>query len=245
MTVQRAANATNRKSVPRKPIYFSGCGRPTSSICFSIEVTIISNRFCQRVRFSSVERLRVISLAPKASTSISPHVNTMVPLSLIHPCCQKIIWSGLRRMAGLLNRLLLIFPRRPRQPHHGEPRGDESGERADEPLPVSAADQVESGQDDARAQQAAAEKPARRMSGRNGLAHGPPQTAEENHAEGRARQPRQPPGQRFIHRRLPVRPAWPCPAAPPSTTHSRSRSRGRRPSGRGSTDGRRGGSYPA
>ena len=41
--------------------------------------------------FQSVESLRVISFEPTASTSISPQVNTMVPLSLRNPCCQKII----------------------------------------------------------------------------------------------------------------------------------------------------------
>jgi hypothetical protein len=33
MMVQRLAAATNRKSVPRKPRYFFGWLRPTSSIC--------------------------------------------------------------------------------------------------------------------------------------------------------------------------------------------------------------------
>jgi hypothetical protein len=93
--------ATNRKSVPRKPRYFSGWGRPTSSICFSIAVTMISRKSCQRDRFKSVESLRVMSLEPTASTNISPHVNTIVPLSLRPPCRQKIISSGLRRMIGL------------------------------------------------------------------------------------------------------------------------------------------------
>ncbi len=83
--------ATNRKSVPRKPRYFSGWRRPTSSICFSMPVTMISRRFCQRERFRSVESLRVTSFEPTASTSINAQVNTMVALSLRNPCCQKII----------------------------------------------------------------------------------------------------------------------------------------------------------
>jgi hypothetical protein len=46
----RLAAATNRNSVPRKPRYFRGWRRPTSSICFSMPVTTISSRFCQRER---------------------------------------------------------------------------------------------------------------------------------------------------------------------------------------------------
>ena len=65
-------------------------------------VTTISKRFCQRERFRSVESLRVMSFEPTTSTSISPQVNTIVPLSLKNLCCQKIIWSGLRRMTDLL-----------------------------------------------------------------------------------------------------------------------------------------------
>jgi hypothetical protein len=45
--------------------------------------------------------LRVTSLEPTASASISAQVNTMVPLSFRKPCCQKISASALRRMTGL------------------------------------------------------------------------------------------------------------------------------------------------
>ena len=65
-------------------------------------VTIISSKFCQGVRFRPVPMLRVMSLDPTASTAMSPQVNTMVPLSLTRPWCQKIRSSGLRRMAGPL-----------------------------------------------------------------------------------------------------------------------------------------------
>ena len=41
-----------------------------------------------------MESLRVISLEPPASTSISAQVNTMVALSLKNPCCQKIDLIG-------------------------------------------------------------------------------------------------------------------------------------------------------
>jgi hypothetical protein len=50
MMVARLAVATNRKSVPRKPTYFLGSRRPTSSICFSIAVTTISEREHQSPR---------------------------------------------------------------------------------------------------------------------------------------------------------------------------------------------------
>ena len=105
--------------MPRNPRYFSGWGRPTSSICVSMLVTIISSRFCQRDRFESVERLRVTSLEPTTSTSITAQVNTMVPLSLKNPRRQKIIWSALRCMASLLRRSGVGFTRWPRQPRHG------------------------------------------------------------------------------------------------------------------------------
>ena len=59
--------------------------RPTSSICFSMPVTMISSRFCQRERSSPVESLRVMSFEPTASTSISAQVKTIVALSLIKP----------------------------------------------------------------------------------------------------------------------------------------------------------------
>ena len=65
---------------------------------FSMPVTTISRRFCQRERSSPVESLRVMSFEPTASTNISAQVNTIVPLSLINPYRQKIISSGLRRI---------------------------------------------------------------------------------------------------------------------------------------------------
>ena len=55
---------------------------------FLIVVTMISTRFCQWVRFASVDRWRVISIDLTVRTSISAHVNTMVPLSLTKPYCQ-------------------------------------------------------------------------------------------------------------------------------------------------------------
>src|SRR5665647_692541 len=159
MIVQSAASATNRNSVPRKPIYFSGCFRPTSSICFSMPVTTISKRFCQRERFKSVDSLRVISFEPTASTSISPQVNTIVALSLKNPCCQKINWSGLRRMTGLLHCRVRMFDWRAGQPHHDDSRDDKSEQTNDDPLPISTPDKIKSTVHDAHPQQHAAEKP--------------------------------------------------------------------------------------
>src|ERR1039458_3953999 len=183
MIVQSAASATNKKSVPRKPIYFSGCFSPTSSICFSMPVTTISRRFCQRERFRSVESLRVMSFEPAASTSISPQVNTIVPLSLKKPYCQKINWSGLRRMTDLLRCEMGMFDCRAGQPHHEESRDDKSQETCHQPPPISAPDKIKSSEDKTHPQQEAPEKPMRRTLGRNTLAYGPPQAAKENCAE--------------------------------------------------------------
>src|ERR1035438_4397602 len=184
---------------------------------------MISSRFCQRERFSSVESLRVISFEPATSTSISPHVNTIVPLSLKYPCCQKIIWSGLRRMGSLLFRAAWVFRPQPGQPCDGETRNDKPQKAREQPLPLAAGNKVKSRQDNAHAQQPAAEKPERRPGGRDPLANRPPQSAEKKRSETSASQPRQRQCQRFIHRHPPVRPASPCPAGQPSTTHSNSR----------------------
>jgi hypothetical protein len=71
-------------------------------------VTTISRRFCQRERFRPMESLRVMSLEPTASTSISPHVNNG-GVEFEKPYCQKMISSGLRRMAGLLRWVSWLF----------------------------------------------------------------------------------------------------------------------------------------
>src|SRR5581483_5149206 len=146
-------------------------------------VTTISRRFCQRERFKSVESLRVISFEPAASTIISPHVNTIVPLSLKKPCRQKINWSGLRRMAGLLRCDEVIFGHRAGQPYHTESRDNESYETRHQPLPISASNKIKSKQNNPQPQQHASEKPQRRTLGRDTHAHGPPKTAKENGAE--------------------------------------------------------------
>ena len=130
-----------------------------------------------------MESLRVMSFEPTASTSISPHVNTMVALSLKNPCCQKMISSGLRRMAGLLRRAVVAVHRRAGKPRHDETRDDKSEQTRQQPLPMTARDKIKSSQGNARPQQQAAEEPKRRLSGRNALAHRPPKAAEENRAE--------------------------------------------------------------
>src|ERR1039458_6006413 len=153
MMVQRLASATNRKRVPRKPIYFSGWRRPTSSICFSMPVTTISRRLCQRERSRPVESFRVMSFEPTANTNISAHVNTVVPFNLNNPYCQKIISSGLRRIPCLLYRAALAVFSRPVQPRHYQARYDKSDETKQQPLPVTAGNKVKSDQGNAHPQQ--------------------------------------------------------------------------------------------
>src|ERR1035437_7043248 len=183
MIVQSAASATNKKRVPKKPIYFFGFWRPTSSICFPMPVTTISKRFCQRERFKSVESLRVMSLEPTASTNINPQVNTIVPLSLKNPCCQKINWSGLRRMVNLLHLGVAVFNRCAGQPHYDDSRDDKSEQTGHQPLPISTPDKIKSSEHDAHPQHHAAEKPKRRRFGGNAFAHRPPKAAEKYCAE--------------------------------------------------------------
>src|ERR1035437_690228 len=207
ITVPRLAVATNRKSVPKKPMYLRGWLRPTSSICCSMPVTTISSRFCQRERVRSVESLRVMSLAPKANTSIRPQVNTMVALSLKNPCCQKIISSGLRRMANLMG-----------QPCHDLARHDKTQQARQPALPIATRRNIKPGQRQPHAQQPTGQQPKGWLVGRQGLAHSPPQPTEEKRAEHAARGPGQHQGQHVIHRHSPVRRAWPdLPCSPPTT----------------------------
>src|SRR5664279_1794090 len=182
--VHRLAVARKRKSVPRKPRYFSGWGKPTSSICFSIPVTTISRRFCHRERFWSVESLRVTSFEPTARMSISPQVNTMVPLSFRNPRCQKIIWSGLRRMGCLLCRWS-------RQTNHSKSGSDEPEETQQQSLPMAAREEVESSRDNGYPQHQAAKDPKRGAFGVEALANCPPKAAEEDHAQHRPEDPGQ------------------------------------------------------
>src|SRR5664280_3728851 len=219
MMVQRLTSATNRKRLLKKPIYFSGWRRPTSSICFSMPVTTISRRLCQRERSRPVESFRVMSFEPTASTTITAHVNTIVPFNLNNPYCQKIISSGLRRIFGLLYRDALVISGRPGQPRHHQARDDKSNETKQQPLPLTARNEVKSGERTAHPQQQAAEEPKRRLLRRNTLAHRPPEAAEENGAQQHARRQCQHQQQNFIHRHPPVRLAWLCLPSLPNATH--------------------------
>src|ERR1700733_1058914 len=104
ITVPRLAKATNKKSVPRKGRYLFGCPRPTSVICFTMPVTIISSVDCQRDMLPVVTSLRVINLAASDITIIMIQVLTIVPLSLTNPCCHRICWSELRFTGPFLGR---------------------------------------------------------------------------------------------------------------------------------------------
>src|SRR5450830_1914516 len=163
MTVHKVAAATNKKSVPKKPMYTLGRRRPTSSICCSMPVTTISSRFCQRDRARSVESLRVMSLEPTTRINIKPHVNTMVPLSLKKPSCQKIISSGLRRRAGLLYRFRLMLFRQAGQPCHELARHDKADKTGQQTRPIAARNKVEPSQCQSQAQQQTGQDPKRRF----------------------------------------------------------------------------------
>src|SRR5680860_1362431 len=79
---------------------------------------------------TSATSLRVMSLAPRVSTSISPQVVTTVALSFIKPCCQKISSSGLRRMADLICESS--------EPRHDCACDQKSKQAHQQPLPVTA-----------------------------------------------------------------------------------------------------------
>src|SRR5271169_6705807 len=124
-----------------------------------------------------------MSFEPTTSTNISPHVKTIVPLSLRNPCCQKIISSGLRRIAGLRCPGVVVFARRAGQPRHGKACQDKAKETQQPPLPILAPDKIKSHQRNAHPKQDAAEEPKRRPLGRNGPDNRPPKAAEEKCAE--------------------------------------------------------------
>src|ERR1700733_6958931 len=146
-------------------------------------VTTISSRFCQRERFSFVDRLGGTSFAPTASTNKSPHVKTIVPLSLRNPCCQKIISSGLRRIAGLRWPGVVVFDRRAGQPLHDEACQDKAKETQQPPLPILAPDKIKSHQRNVHPKHHAADEPKRWPLGRNAPDNRPPKAAEEKCAD--------------------------------------------------------------
>src|SRR5674476_477355 len=226
ITVPRLAVATNRKSVPKKPMYLRGWLRPTSFICCSIPVTTISSRFCQRERVRLVESLRVMSLEPTARNSIKPHVKTMVPLSFKNPCCQKIISSGLRRMANLLG-----------QPCHDLARHDKTQQARQPALQIATRRNIKPGQRQPHAQQPTGQQPNGWLVGGQRLAHRPPQATEEKRAEHAPRGPGQHQGQHVIHRHSPVHRAWPDLPCSPNARHSNSPVSAQPPAGPASRSG--------
>src|SRR5664279_2521027 len=76
-------------------------------------------------------------------------------------------------MAGLLCRAGLVLSRWPGQPHHGQACQDKPKETHDQPLPMPAADKVDSSQGNAHPHQQAGEEPKCRLLGRNTLASRP------------------------------------------------------------------------
>ena len=95
-----------------------------------------------------MDNLRVMSFAPTASTNIKPHVKTMVALSLINPYCQKMIWSGLRRMTVLRRWSVVVSERRAGKPRRDEPRYGKSEHTCQQPLPMTVRDNIEPADDD-------------------------------------------------------------------------------------------------
>src|SRR5580704_14915842 len=121
MTVNRLAVEMKTNRVPKNGRYFLGLRRPTSPICFSIDVTTISKRLCHRLGCKFVESFLVTSKDPRTKTNIIAQLNTIVPFSLKIPCCQKISPSALRRMGGLSSFVTVRFFPRPGEPHHSLP----------------------------------------------------------------------------------------------------------------------------
>jgi len=67
--------------------------------------------------------------------------------------------------------------------HHREARDDKSEQTGRQPPPIIAADKIKSKQDNAHSDQHAAEKPKRRVFGRNTFPNRPPKSAKENGAK--------------------------------------------------------------
>jgi hypothetical protein len=111
---------------------------------------------------------------------MSSQVNTIVALSLRNPFCQKIMSSGLRRMARLRRRAPLAFLRWSDQPRHNQASHNKSDETKQEPLPGTGGDKVKPAQANAHPQQQAACEPKPGPFTRSALANGPPKTAKEN-----------------------------------------------------------------
>src|SRR5664279_4261726 len=102
MTMHTLQVPMNRKSVPKNARYFLGSLKPTSLICPSMPVTIISSALCQREMVRSVASFRVIRNDPNVMVIIMAQVVTMVSLSLTKPYCQKICWSDVSCTVGMI-----------------------------------------------------------------------------------------------------------------------------------------------
>jgi hypothetical protein len=92
----------------------------------------------------------------------------MVALSFRKPCCQKMIAS---------------VDRRADEPCDDKACRHKSKETHQQPLPMTAGNNIKSSQDGGHPQQQAAEKPKSRPLGRNAPANRPPKTAEKNSTE--------------------------------------------------------------
>src|ERR1035441_5246594 len=102
MTMHTLHVPIKRKSVPRNARYFRGSSRPTSLICPSMPVTIISSALCHREMVRPVDSLRVIRNDPNVIAIIMAQVVTMVSLSLAKPYCQNICWSDVMFTTGAI-----------------------------------------------------------------------------------------------------------------------------------------------
>jgi len=71
-------------------------------ICPSMPVTIISSALCQREMVRSVASFLVVRNEPNVIAIIMAQVVTIVPLSLMKPCCQKICWSDVICTLGMI-----------------------------------------------------------------------------------------------------------------------------------------------
>src|ERR1039458_8341524 len=121
-------------------------------------------------------------------------------------------------MAGRLCRATWL--RRPAEPRHKKACHDKSKQAHQQPLPMTARDEIETSQCNARSQQQAAEEPKRWLPGREAFANCPPKAAEEYCAEQEARHQGQSQAQSLIHQYSPVPLASPCLLYPPSARHS-------------------------
>ena len=147
ISVQRLAVATNRNSVPRNARYFSGSSRPTSSICFSMPVTIISSSPCQREMAAFGRELARDQLRAQRHRdhhgpgrhdgAVELH-KAVLPENLL--VGGEIHWQSFAQSSG-------IFPQRhAREPRHHDARHEEPARQASKLAPVARATEIETRQ---------------------------------------------------------------------------------------------------